>query len=806
MLFGDWYRITSPVGDVVTDHTVPVKQCGVNIDFASAIDTIARGKRVSNHRGVISLTNYNKHLTLLGSAPSGFVSNHQLINLIKKHGDSDTTRFIPEMSADVVLVNKSYEDSYLRPPSGDEERCVCGESCEAWLVAKLRGCAGFTPVRFRIPNRGSSEKFCLLCLRKHVAYAYYDIADRDGYAGNVIQPYYNMIDVVGEYRKECVLFPTSPTKFQGIVQPFVRYERHHYDYVDGRLVQVNVDFFRAPRFIGNFTTPMGIHFAPRSPLPEVCDESILESMGIRPYDELGRSVVMSLSDMPDLVHLMNYCSFFYDKTKVEDVPLVKIISRVLPYRCQFKNFQDCCMTNLRQFRHVGTFLRMVLWYSLSGAYPHCTQHAPPKYRAYLLSFLMDVENTGIIEFVRQNYMLTYVSVKELVVFLTEYDVALHTILVRRRRWKTFTSSVVGFMNLYRTRWYAGEMEKISRMTSSISDKSLVCTYNGNISRFIDVVIGSSMVLPDIRRGGLLDQFDPQIIYRPFSDVFNILMTIFPCVRMNAVVMDLVQLYRIHHNESNDLAIKTHVAKLCTNYPVTMSSVLGMFHLYRESTFVQEIPLTRDIMTRHTLAIVKKYRMNSVVSGLESSGDCLFCPSCSTLKGFVEGLSDDKNKKNQKHIQKALGNHDVVSDYASGHIFCSCSSRKKRRVSTSAIRDVGTCSDTPCRTLNVFGKLIVFFGSMITTCFDCGTLTTFDFSRWRQGTFRCVPCTNDMNARDFFVDSKCLFCQTENRSEESKFYVFRDGRFICGGLCVRHGGRMIQNGSIIDYGVFISMMD
>lgn len=804
MLSGDWYRIASPVGDVIVNNTVVVDRREVSIDFASAIDTIARGKRDGDHRGVTSLTNYNNHLALLGSAPTGFVSNHQLINLIKKH--SGNTRFIPDKCADVVLVTKAYEDSYLRLPNGGEEECVCGSGCEALMVAKLRGCDGFTPVRFRIPNRNTSERFCLLCLRKHVAYMYYDNADRDGCVGTVIQPYYNMTDVVGEYRKECVLFPTSPTKFQGLVHPFVRYERHHYDYVDGRLVQVNVDFFQAPRFVGNFTTPLGIHFAPRSPLPEVCDESILQSLGMRSCDEFGRPVVMTLSDMPDIVHLMNYCSFFYDKTKVEEIPLVKIISRVLPYRCQFKNFQDCCMTHLRNFRHVGTFLRMVLWYSLSGAYPHCMQPAPPSYRAYLLSFMTDVNNTGIIEFVKKNYMLTYIAVKELVVFLTPYDVALHTILVKRRRWNTFTSSVIGYMNTYRARWYAGEMDKIIKMTSGVSDKSLVCTYNGNISRFYDVVVGASTVAPDITRGDLVHHFDPSIVYRPFEDIFNVLMTLFPCIRMNSVVMDLLQLYRIHYNESNDLAIKTHVVKLCDKYPTTMSSVVGMFHLYREAILVQEIALTRDMMTNHTLAIVRKYKMHSFVPGLETSGDCLFCPSCSTLKGFVEGLSNDKNRKNQKHIQTALGNHDVVSDYISGNVFCASSSKKKRKAASSLIRNIEPCIDTPCRVLNVFGKLIVFFGSMVTTCFECGTLTIFDFSRWRNGVFRCVPCTNDLNERDFFMDSKCLFCQSENRCGDSRFYVFRNGRFICGGLCIRHSGRMIPNDSIIDYGVFLSMMD
>jgi len=153
----------------------------------------------------------------------------------------------------VVLeeIPKAYEDSMMRPAMSDESSCSEKGSCECMMMGKEDPCedesSGFVGVEFRTPeeqSKGSKSTtgMCLLCLRKQTMLRYYTAVANQHDTLVVSQPHRNRVGV-GEYAPEMCI-QTREGSFDGIVAPFVKHERHHYEYQDGEIKQTSHVNFR----------------------------------------------------------------------------------------------------------------------------------------------------------------------------------------------------------------------------------------------------------------------------------------------------------------------------------------------------------------------------------------------------------------------------------------------------------------------------------------------------------------------------------------------------------------------------------
>ena len=65
------------------------------------------------------------------------------------------------MGADVPVVTKVYEESFMREPMAGERQCVMGTSCEAMVIDKSKP---FIAVEFQLPGKPSeTPQMCVLC-------------------------------------------------------------------------------------------------------------------------------------------------------------------------------------------------------------------------------------------------------------------------------------------------------------------------------------------------------------------------------------------------------------------------------------------------------------------------------------------------------------------------------------------------------------------------------------------------------------------------------------------------------------------
>ena len=116
------------------------------------------------------------------------------------------------MGAEVPVITKVYEESFMREPMAGERKCVMGTSCEAMVIDKSKP---FIAVEFQLPGKSSeTPQMCVLCSRKHTQRLFYDFLYRATPASctGVIQRYGVLNNVEGEYSMDYTLVmpPSGP--------------------------------------------------------------------------------------------------------------------------------------------------------------------------------------------------------------------------------------------------------------------------------------------------------------------------------------------------------------------------------------------------------------------------------------------------------------------------------------------------------------------------------------------------------------------------------------------------------------------
>ena len=131
---------------------------------------------------------------------------------------------------DLQLITREYEEKYMCRAEADEAKCTKMDKCECKLISHYvyddptLGCIGR---KFVYGNKVSH--LCVLCLRMQTAQSLYLIRSQGLSKDTIIQPYRNIINKDGEYKLEYCLYP-SKKRFECITDPFVRHQRHMYEY------------------------------------------------------------------------------------------------------------------------------------------------------------------------------------------------------------------------------------------------------------------------------------------------------------------------------------------------------------------------------------------------------------------------------------------------------------------------------------------------------------------------------------------------------------------------------------------------
>ena len=141
------------------------------------------------------------------------------------------------------VVSRAEEEAYMVRAKSVEDGCVHAHNCECMRM--FSGEERF--VMKRLVVAGERSDLCVLCTRMEVLRLYLDARANGIIPKRPLQPYRNIVGVVGEYDpKDCI--DCESVEFSGVSEPFIMYSRAHYRSVlyDGerRVVQDLTDFRR----------------------------------------------------------------------------------------------------------------------------------------------------------------------------------------------------------------------------------------------------------------------------------------------------------------------------------------------------------------------------------------------------------------------------------------------------------------------------------------------------------------------------------------------------------------------------------
>ena len=79
--------------------------------------------------------------------------------------------------------------------------------------------------------------------------------------------------------------------------------------------------------------------------------------------------------LPDIIHCLHLCNFFND-SRPRGIPILHILSKALPQRCQYRNLKEICIDYCKKHPTILKWLERCILCSLGGYYPHCQDIIP----------------------------------------------------------------------------------------------------------------------------------------------------------------------------------------------------------------------------------------------------------------------------------------------------------------------------------------------------------------------------------------------------------------------------------------------
>lgn len=297
-------------------------------------------------------------------------------------------------------ISYEYEQSYIRTPHAGELPCLSGSQCVGCTFCSYEGKRlGRCLTEFVTPLGKSFDHQCVLCIRKNVTSAFYNILyEHELPQTSIIHPYMVEVDNANGYNADSCLFPPTcgpndEFRFVGLVGPFPRFNELSLCVENGTIVQRNVRYRTMPTLL-------------------------------KAKKRYGARRVDFFFDTTSAVILAGYiCNVNPSKTTID---VVDIFKRCVPKR----NNQKLCMAKYDQNKVIMQWLEELFFNTTRGVYPYCKR---------VKTLHDEIQET----------LLTY-CVQEFIVFTISCDTLLE-LAVRRKfpEWDSFKTYVRAFCDLIR---------------------------------------------------------------------------------------------------------------------------------------------------------------------------------------------------------------------------------------------------------------------------------------------------------------------------------------------------------------------
>ena len=151
----------------------------------------------------------------------------------------------------------------------------------------------------------------------------------------------------------------------------------------------------------------------------------------------------------DLVHTLHMCNFFL-RDKSQNIPIIHILSKALPQRCQFRNLKEICSDYCLNQPGIFEWFKQIIRCSFLSLYPHCRVFLTHDLYVQFQLFLFKQTKQTLSKWIRMNGYLIFYIIKEYIIYMIKFNPALFDTLSTRYNWLMFEKTCSTAMDMTRS--------------------------------------------------------------------------------------------------------------------------------------------------------------------------------------------------------------------------------------------------------------------------------------------------------------------------------------------------------------------
>ena len=503
--------------------------------------------------------------------------------------------------------------------------------------------------------------------------------------------------------------------------------------------------------------------------------------------------------IPNVINFIPECSFWSD-IRSKTNPIVHVLSKGLPQRCQIRNMREILNKYSRKHEAVYNFIFACLKCSLLGMYKSCTVRPPLKIRIRLYRKIKSMSKAEFLQWMLGDHQqLLFYIIKEFLIFGVQDVPSIYAEIERRYYWDKFVQCVNKAMNTVR---------------SNIEDSSNIMNFRGIEEQLITI-----------------NKQQVHHLFRPTRHVFcNVIMN--ECERIDDI--NFVDYIRDKTTSENrelmyQMAIRVpltnktefdwlkyfnvseEVAKKMNRIQETyiLDGTKGPLKNFLNSLPRYDFECVRDLCAAfdrkfniriftlpcHTYinqckAIRRKHSIPNGEKIPDTAADTFVCLECKKFKGFItkrergkivnlfafghsKVLIDDEtmqfycgkrsDKVDSKKRNQMIPEYSSFIDVDMKEIIRANNIRNRKRMAKEERKKLRNlvCSKTPLVTINMLGVVLQFYNNLYMVCQVCANFMSVTSEYYTKHGSYCGCC---LQHGKLYTSVSCEWCKVKKSNE------------------------------------------
>lgn len=487
--------------------------------------------------------------------------------------------------------------------------------------------------------------------------------------------------------------------------------------------------------------------------------------------------------LPDVVYDLFKCTF-WNETKTRMDPIVHLLCKSLPQRCQIRNLNAIISNYCQEQNRVYTFMLRSVLCSMLGNYKHAKVRLSPRARMVVLQrWVIDPPNRTQIQewlFSKHQHFLFYV-IKECLTYMIYMNPSLFDAVKHVYKWDTFERCVHMAMDQARSNLNARVhssphimdwLREIEPALSHVNKQQLGNLFRPQRMTFCQTLLQICARIDEDRHEARLYIQLP----REHREIIRAMCRRIPLTER--VPIEWLQYFNVSNALISRLqnmqdhfrqnSFRSEIKKMMSNVDrLIFETIRELFQCFNEChQHVRIFYLPEHIYEAQKKALRKRFNVPDDQELPEQISTSLVCLTCKTFKGFVV-------KRTDKTCNLfANGHHKVTIDDET--LICYCGrrtdqndSKKRSRLPFQAFEGDDfemeeaskrakkrewkmqrkrwlnkECFQTPCMQMQLLGVLFQFYGSLYYLCPLCAAPTVFDPLTLGEHGLHCGQCTKE----------------------------------------------------------------